>query len=185
MNYSSITTMLLLASLQLQLSGCFSHNMNDLHEYTAEVLTRPGGPVESVPSLNIPEPVHYVSGKEGKRDPFLPFYVNTHKKSKKQKWDGLTQEQIAEVNVRLKEDLEDFELDSLRMVGTLNDENHLWGLILDPEGYVHQVRHGDYLGRNTGKILYILEDRVELRELIQYENEEWGERTASVALAEG
>ncbi len=68
MNYSTTTTILLLVSLQLQLSGCFSHNMNDLHEYTAEVLTRPGGPVESIPSLQIPEPVIYVSGKEGKRD---------------------------------------------------------------------------------------------------------------------
>ena len=185
MNYSSIKTMLLLACLQITLSGCFSHNMNDLYEYTAEVLVRPGGPIEPIPSIQIPEPVDYVSGKEGKPDPFLPFYVDTHKKPKNQKWTGLTPKQISEIDVRLKEELERFELDSLRMVGTLNDEYHQWGLILDPEGLVHQVRPGDYIGRNTGKILYILENRVELRELVQYEDEEWGERTASVVLAEG
>ena len=97
----------------------------------------------------------------------------------------MTPEQIAEINVRNKEELEGFELDSLRMVGTMQDTIQIWGLILDPEGAVHRVRSGNYIGRSTGKVTNIHEDSIELREIVQNNQGSWEERKASIALIEG
>jgi len=185
MNYSPILIIVMLANFQLLLSGCESNDMSELHGYVDDVLARPGGNIEPVPNIRPYEGYTYKSAKEGQRDPFIPFYIDTAKDKKKQQWSGLTPEQIAEIDIRNKEELERFELDSLRMVGTLENEAQRWGLILDPEGPVHMVKPGNYLGHNVGKITNVYENRVELREIIQNTQGRWEERIASIALSEG
>jgi type IV pilus assembly protein PilP len=88
-----------------------------------------------------------------------------------------------EIKFRNREELETYELDSLRMVGTLEDQSTQWGIIRDPQGTVHRVRVGNYLGRNIGKILNIYEDKIELREIIKNVDGRWEERQAAIALA--
>ena len=89
-----------------------------------------------------------------------------------------------EIKHRNKEELEQFELDSLRMVGTMENEDFQWGIILDPDGAVHRIRVGNYMGRNTGKILNVFEDRIEVREIIRNSQGRWEERQAAIALVE-
>ena len=89
-----------------------------------------------------------------------------------------------EIMAHNSEELEAFELDSLRMVGTLQSESELWAIVVDSTGTVHRVQVGNYMGRNFGKVLEILEDRVELREIVKDADGNWEERNASLALAE-
>ncbi|PID46226.1 MAG: pilus assembly protein PilP [Proteobacteria bacterium] len=67
---------------------------------------------------------------------------------------------------RVKEFLEGFPLDSLRMVGTVKKDNHLWALIKIPDGGVQSVKKGNYLGHNYGKILGISETEIQLSETV-------------------
>ena len=89
-----------------------------------------------------------------------------------------------EISNRNREELEQFELDSLRMVGTLEKEADLWAIVRDATGVVHKVKVGNYLGRNNGKIFAIFEDHIELREIVQGDNGVLEERQATLALAE-
>ena len=185
MNYSSILLIVVLVNCQLLLSGCKSGDMSELHGYIDDVLARPGGHIEPVPYIKPYEAYTYKSAKENKRDPFIAFYTDVSKNKEKQSKTGLTPDQVTEIYHRNQEELEEFELDSLRMVGTLRDAIQTWGLILDPEGAVHRVRSGNYIGRSTGKVTNIHENRVELREIIQNTQGRWEERIASIALVEG
>ena len=70
------------------------------------------------------------------------------------------------------------------MVGTMENEEYQWGIIQDPDGVVHRIRVGNYMGRNTGKILNVFEDRIEVREIIRNSQGRWEERQAAIALVE-
>jgi len=96
----------------------------------------------------------------------------------------LTREMEMEIKNRNREELEDFELDSLKMVGTMEDENENWGVVIDPDGIVHRVSVGNYMGRNIGKIVNVFEDRIELREIVKNNQGRWEERQAALALIE-
>ena len=185
MNYSSILTIIMLTHSQLSMGGYVFSDMSDLQKYTDDVLARPGGRIEKIPTIEPYKAYTYKSSKENKRDPFMPFYIDTDMDKKKHQKLGLTPEQIAEIEIRNKEELERFELDSLRMVGTLQYGNQYWAIILDPEGTVHPLRSGNYLGRNIGKITNIFENRIELREIFLNNQGSWEERKASIGLSEG
>jgi Tfp pilus assembly protein PilP len=89
-----------------------------------------------------------------------------------------------EIKTRNREELEEFELDSLRMVGTMEDTTDHWGIIVDTDGIVHRVSVGNYMGMNIGKIVNIFEDRIELREIVKNNQGRWEERQAALALTE-
>jgi len=56
---------------------------------------------------------------------------------------------------RVPEFLEQFPLDALQMLGTLQLEGDTWGLVSAPDGEIHRVMVGSYLGQNNGKIIVI------------------------------
>lgn len=174
----------LVAALIL-ISGCVSSDKSDLDSWRDEVLARPGGRIDPVPEFKPYEAYTYQSGKLDKRDPFQAFYQRrVEPDTKVDQNAGLTSEQEREIRNRNREELEKYELDSLRMVGTMTNEDNSWGVIADPDGNVTRVRVGNYLGRNIGKIVNIFEDRIELREIIQNNRGRWEEREAAIALVE-
>ncbi|WP_255210623.1 pilus assembly protein PilP [Methylogaea oryzae] len=75
-------------------------------------------------------------------------------------------------------------MDSLRMVGTLAKGKVLWGLIKAPDGTIHRVRSGNYLGKNYGKVVSVSADRIDLVEIVADGANAWREQPASIALAE-
>jgi type IV pilus assembly protein PilP len=83
---------------------------------------------------------------------------------------------------RPREYLERFELDTLVMVGTFSKEASDWALIKDPDGVVHRVAVGNYLGKNHGKVNGISSDEVLLSEFIADGIGGWLVRDASIAL---
>jgi type IV pilus assembly protein PilP len=68
------------------------------------------------------------------------------------------------------------------MVGTFSKETSYWALIRDPDGVVHRVSVGNYIGKNHGKVSKISYGEVELSEFIADGTGGWLVRDASVAL---
>jgi type IV pilus assembly protein PilP len=180
--YQKIFTLLAASML---IGGCAPADKTDLIEWRDEVLARPGGRIEPPPEIKPYVAYTYKSGSSGLRDPFQAFYqqrVETEKQVDQNV--GLTPEMERELRNRNREELEKYELDSLKMVGTMNNEADNWGIILDPDGNVTRVKVGNYMGRNIGKIVNIYEDRIELREIVQNNQGRWEERQAAIALIE-
>ena len=91
---------------------------------------------------------------------------------------------IAPEMARRKEPLEAYPLDAMVMVGSLNKTGTPTAL-LKIDNLLYQVRVGNYLGQNYGKITKISETSVQLREIVQDATGDWIERTASLDLQEG
>lgn len=89
---------------------------------------------------------------------------------------------VAEIN-RRKEPLEAFPLDSMVMVGSVRRQGRPFAL-LRVDNLLYQVKMGDYLGQNYGKITKITEDEISLREIVQDAAGEWIERPGSLQLQE-
>jgi type IV pilus assembly protein PilP len=83
---------------------------------------------------------------------------------------------------RPRQPLEAFSLDSLRMVGVLQQGDSLWGLIEDPKQVVHRVQVGNYMGQNEGAITGITEGEIFLVEIIPDGVGGYIERDASIAI---
>ena len=88
----------------------------------------------------------------------------------------------AEMN-RRKEPLEAFPLDAMAMVGSVAKSGTPFAL-LRVDNLLYQVKAGDYLGQNYGRILRITETEVALREVVQDAAGEWTERNATLQLQE-
>lgn len=180
----SLRTLLCLLAITT-ISGCVSRDIGDLEDQVSDVMVRPGGRIEPLPEIKPYEAYAYKSGQAEGRNPFKLFFVIDKPEIQEGAVDdGLTEEMEREIRNRNREELEQFELDSLRMVGTLDNDNNNWGIVLDPDGVVHRVSVGNYLGVNIGKIINIYEDRIELREIVQDSSGRWEEREAALALIE-
>ena len=68
------------------------------------------------------------------------------------------------------------------MVGTFEKESSEWALVQDPDGVVHRVSVGNYLGQNHGKVGSISNDEVYLSEFIADGVGGWLVREASISL---
>ncbi len=88
----------------------------------------------------------------------------------------------AELN-RRKEPLESYPLDSMSMVGSVSKQGHPFAL-LRVDNLLYQVKPGDYLGQNYGRITKIAETEIALREIVQDAAGEWIERPAVLQLVE-
>lgn len=168
------------------LTGCVNRDKSDLEKYVGEVLERPGGQIEQLPPIKPYERYLYQSAENNARDPFQSLVDVAPEKivAESSQTSAEQQRYSDEISAHNREELESFELDSLRMVGTLQNDAELWGIVQDNAGSVHRVQVGNYLGRNFGKILNIQEDRIELREVVKDSEGRWEERQASMALAE-
>lgn len=88
----------------------------------------------------------------------------------------------AEMN-RRKEPLESYPLDSMNMVGSVDKQGQPFAL-LRVDNLLYQVKVGDYLGQNYGRIMRIGETEITLREIVQDAAGEWIERPAALQLQE-
>jgi len=162
-------------SMLTLLTAC-GGSQDDLGRYIAEVKARPSTPIPPIPAVRTYTPYEY-EGLIG-RDPFRQS----------------TSEGSDEVGStssgsgprpdfqRPREYLERFELDTLMMVGTFAKEPSEWALIRDPDGTIHRVAVGNYMGKNHGKVSKISPDEVDLSEFIADGSGGWLVRDASMAL---
>lgn len=82
---------------------------------------------------------------------------------------------------RPKGELETFPLDALTMVGTITQDHRRWALIRTPNGIVHSVTTGDYLGRHFGRITGVMANKINLVESVQVGGQ-WQRRKVSLGL---
>ena len=84
---------------------------------------------------------------------------------------------------RRKEPLEAYPLDSMSMVGSVTKQGVPYAL-LRVEALLYQIKVGDHLGQNYGRVTRISETEIVLREVIQDAGGEWIERPATLQLQE-
>ena len=100
-----------------------------------------------------------------------------------QQWMTSNAALIAPERSRRKEPLEAMPLDAVAMVGSLIKVGQPVALVR-VDNLLYQVRVGNYLGQNYGRITKISETEVGLREIVQDAAGEWIERTATLQLQE-
>jgi len=160
------------------LFGCGNDDVSDLQKYIQDVKSRPKGPIDPLPETKIVE--SFLFKPDGLRDPFRPSErVMEDHGSEIASTGGIRPD-----TERRKEELEAYSLDTLRMVGTLTDQQGLWGLVKTKDGTIHSVQEGNHMGQNYGKITTIREDRIELTEIVPDKPGTWREQQATLALAE-
>ncbi len=167
--------LILLVALATVLAGC-EGRQDDLSRYIVEVKERPATPIPPIPPVRTYTPYKY-EGLTG-RD---PFRQSTSEGAEQIGPTGPTAGPRPDLD-RPREYLERFELDTLLMVGTFNKESSEWALIKDPDGVVHRVAVGNYMGQNHGKVSSITNDEVQLSEFIADGVGGWLVREASIAL---
>ncbi|HXE66272.1 MAG TPA: pilus assembly protein PilP [Rhodanobacteraceae bacterium] len=153
------------------LAACSSQG--DLHEWVAQVKARKGAPLPALPVVKTFETFIYQD--QDKRDPFEP--------APPQAGSANTLGPHPDQN-RPREPLEAFPLDSLKMVGTIGAKGNVEALIRDPQGVIHQVHVGDYMGQNYGHVTQVTAGEIDLVELVPNGSGGWMERDATVALGE-
>lgn len=166
--------LLLLVGLQ----AC-TGNMDEIKRYVSEVKQRPADPVDPIPPVATYIPVDYLG--EGQRNPFAEVIMAPEEVTGGPVVGTTGPQPDLE---RPREFLEQFSLDTLKMVGTFSRDNEQWALVQDPDLVIHRVSVGGFLGQNRGKIIAIYQDHIELSELIPNGTQGWLVREASIALDE-
>jgi type IV pilus assembly protein PilP len=171
----------LMIVLSAVLSACSASDGEDLQKWMADQrnLTRPKVVVIAEPKVF--EPQSYDQG-----DAVDPF--SKEKLTQALQRDGAQSVAngalVAPELARRKQPLEAFPLDAMAMVGSMVRDGKPVALVR-VNSLLYQVRPGDYLGQNYGRVMKIEETEVALREIVQDAVGEWIERAAALQLQEG
>jgi type IV pilus assembly protein PilP len=160
----------------LLIVGCGGDGMSELQAYVQSTNARPPGRIDPLPEIKPIETFVYEPGE--RRDPFVPDAQAMPAEP------VVDDTGLAPDPNRPKEELERVPLDSLRMVGTLDQDDIRWGLIRTKEGTLHRVKVGHYLGMNNGQIISIDDTAIQLTEIVSDAPGQWRERQATVALTQ-
>ncbi|TVP92920.1 MAG: pilus assembly protein PilP [Thioalkalivibrio sp.] len=166
----------LAAALVLALTGC-QRDTSDLQQYIEEVNARPGGDIEPMPTVEPHEPYLY-PGHE--RSPFDSTVIARPLEAEPVGIPG-------DVDVdfdRPREPLESYPLDSMRMVGSLEQEGVRYALVRTPDRTIQSVTAGNYMGQNFGRITEITPRSIRLVEVVPDAFGGYMERENSIALTE-
>lgn len=169
--YLKLNTILLPLISGPVLTGC-TQSVDDLYAYIDQAKSAYVGSVKPIPQFKPYESFTYSAADL--RDPFEAA-IDIEEEADK---DDL----LSPDKTRPRQPLEAFSLDSLRMVGVLEQGDNLWGLIEDPKQVVHRVKVGNYLGQNEGAITGINEGEIFLVEIIPDGVGGYIERDASIAI---
>ncbi len=149
------------------LNACSSAD-DQLQQFINQVNHEPGGRVEPLPEVKPYQTFIYAAASL--RSPFVPSGPAS----------GSTLRPDAKRN---REFLEQFSLDTLKMVGTLRLGGQIYGLIETRGGLVNRVLPGNYIGQNDGKITSITTSKILIREIVPDGTGGYIERPAALALS--
>jgi type IV pilus assembly protein PilP len=171
----------LVAAATALLSGCAGGNDEELREWMTELRASIKPRITPLIEPKKFQPQTYVMDAG-----FEPFNSTklTLALRKESNQVGMNAALIAPEMARRKEPLEAYPLDSVMMVGSL-DKRGSPAALLKVDKLLYQVRIGNYLGQNYGKITNITENAVHLREIVQDATGDWVERSTLLELQEG
>lgn len=160
-----------LGAALLVVAGC-SSDMDNLRDKMKEIRNRPGERIEPLPELRPYEA--FVYNDSSMRSPFVPSAPA-----------GADLANATRPDVkRPREFLEQFPLDTLKMVGTLELQGREYGLVQGKDGLVHRVLPGNYLGQNDGRITSITASKISVIQIVPDGMGGYIERPASLTLSE-
>jgi type IV pilus assembly protein PilP len=179
-NYVSLLKYVLLGTLLVLLSGC-GEGLGDLRQFVQNERAKPPGRIEPIPEFQPYQNFEYTS--HDLRDPFK--LVDFRRPE-------LDEEELSELTSglrpdidRVKEPLEDFPLDTLRLKGTIDDKQGIkWGLIFAPDNTIHRVIEGNFMGQNHGRIISVSDQTIELTEIVPDGLGNYIERSSAISLIE-
>ena len=171
MRPARIAIVLATFAMTFGLAAC--SGQGDLHDWVAQVKARKGLPLPALPVVKTFGTFIYQD--QDRRDPFEPAPAQATAQTAA----GPHPDQD-----RPREPLEAFPLDSLKMVGTIGAKGGIEALVKDPQGVIHQVHVGDYMGQNYGHVTQVTTSEVDVVELVPNGSGGWMERDASVALGD-
>lgn len=172
------------ASLMLVLfglAGCGSSDQEELQHWMTEQRNATKPQVAPLPAPGKFSPQTY--NQEGSIEPFsVQKLTQALKRDSNQATANAAL--IAPELSRRKESLEASPLDAIAMVGSLIKVGQPVALVR-VDNLIYQVRAGNHLGQNYGRITKVTETSLALREIVQDAAGEWIERTATLQLLEG
>lgn len=167
-------TQLSLLLVALMLAACGGEEFQDLRDFVQNSGADMRGKVDPPPDIRPYEPMTY-DNSAGLPDPFKP-----RKPEIRNMGGGLNQPDFN----RPKEELEEFPLDGLKMVGYLFRGGVGYAVIRSPDSKLHRVKAGNYMGLNFGQIRAVTDTEVKVKEMIQDGAGDWSERESSLQLVE-
>ena len=176
----SLLKITLLGAFAVLLTGC-GEGLGDLQNFVSQIRAKPPGRIEPIPEFQPYQSFEYTS--HDLRDPFKLVDFRRLEENP---------EEIAALGSglrpdidRVKEPLEDFPLDTLRLKGTIDDKDGVkWGLIFAPDNTIHRVIEGNYMGQNHGRIISVSDQNIDLTEIVPDGLGNYIERSSAVALIE-
>jgi len=172
---------LAVAAVAAGLSGCANDDSEELARWMQDLRGRTQPKVEP-----IAEPVRFVPQAYQSVDAVSPF-EREKLTAALRRAGGATVPNPTLLTPELsrrKEPLEAEPLDAIAMVGLLDQKGQRVALV--KVGHLlYQVRVGNHLGQNYGRITRITETEITLREIVQDGTGEWIERQAALQLQEG
>ena len=164
--------LVLVALAALVAAGCTSGVDDELEGYVADVKARPGGRIEPLPPIKPYENFTYAA--DNMRSPFTPDRPDSPASIAGPR----------PVKDRSKEYLEQFPLDTLAMVGTVERDGRTFGLVQTQDGMVHRVTSGNYVGQNEGRIIGVDDAAISIEELVSDGIGSFYKRSAEIGLSD-
>jgi len=159
----------------LVLTACSESGLGDLEKFASQARMQKGR-VEPLPEFQPTETFAY--GAADLQDPFATWQSEIKPAARVS---SVVQGIRPNVN-RHKEILENYPLDTLRLTGFLEYNQHRWGLVKAPDGIVYRVQPGNYLGQNYGKVARVLESKLVMMEIVPDGLGGWEERQAALSV---
>jgi len=160
----------------LGLAGCGSErHLDEVRKFVKDSDTeiKPGR-IKPLPEVRPYEPAEYAAFDL--TDPFVTRKIEPPKSAK-------PDPRLPDPN-RRKGPLEAFPLDTLKMVGMLQQEKNVYALIKTPDNNLYRVKTGDFMGPNFGRIIDIKESALKLIELVRDSGNELKEEERTLLLQE-
>jgi type IV pilus assembly protein PilP len=176
----SARTLFAIAGACAVVAGCGASGQDELQQWMTDQRTATKPAVTPIPEPKKFTPQAYT--QEGVTDPFSNIKLTQALKRESAQATS-NAALVAPELARRKEPLEAYPLDAMKMVGSLIKEGQPVAL-LKVDNLLYQVKPGNYLGQNYGKIVKVGETEVTLREIVQDAAGEWTERTATLQLQE-
>jgi type IV pilus assembly protein PilP len=178
--FKSLLKITLLGTFALLLTGC-GEDVGDLQNFVAKIRAKPPGRIEPIPEFQPYQNFEYTS--HDLRDPFK--LVDFRRPEENPEEISALGNGLRPDIDRVKEPLEDFPLDTLRLKGTIDDKDGVkWGLIFAPDNTIHRVIEGNYMGQNHGRIISVSDQTIDLTEIVPDGLGNYIERSSAVALIE-
>lgn len=157
------------------LAGCGGEEFQDLRDFVKNAGADMRGKIPPPPEVKPYEPFVY-NNEANLPDPFKPRKPELRSGRRP----GINQPDFD----RPKEALEEFPLEGIKMVGYLYQNGIGHAVVRAPDGKLHRVKAGNYIGMSFGLIEEVTDAKVTIKEMVQDSTGDWSERVSSLKLIE-